>query len=247
MSAEQDAGSRRVSEVMQTQVATLTIHDRLDLADDVMRLGRVRHMPVLDGAKLMGIISNRDLLAASLSRTLDFAATERRTFLRSIEISEVMSHDLITASRDATLREVAELMLRHKIGCVPIVKPDRTLIGLVTETDLLRAALLPELEPAANANPNGREETLMADMKTRMDKEIDELRRVRDELKVRVHLAKAEAKDRWDELEQKFRRLESKGHQIAQASEAPMRDVADAARLLVDEIREGYRRIKEAL
>jgi CBS domain-containing protein len=232
---------------MQTEVATLTIHERLDLAEDVMRLGRVRHMPVLDGTKLMGIISNRDLLAASLSRTLDFAATERRTFLRSIEISEVMSHDLITAPRDATLREVAELMLRHKIGCVPIVKPDRTLIGLVTETDLLRAALLPEMKQTENTDANRTEETPMSEMKAKMDREIDELRRVRDELKVRVHLAKAEAKDRWDELEHKFRSLESKGHQIAQASKEPLRDVGEAARLLVDEIREGYRRIREAL
>jgi len=245
MSQQLDAGARRVSEVMQTEVATLTIHDRLDLADDVMRLGRVRHMPVLDGTKLVGIVSNRDLLAAGLSRVLDFAATDRRTFLRSIEISEVMSHDLITVPRDATLREAAELMLRHRIGCIPVVKSDRTLIGLVTETDLLRAALLPESEQGAVANRT--EEKIMPDWKGKIEAEIGELRRVRDELKVRMHLAKAEAKDRWEELEHSFRRLEAKGHQIAQASEEPLRDVKDAARLLVDEIREGYRRIREAL
>jgi CBS domain-containing protein len=138
-------------------------------------------------------------------------------------------------------------MLRHKIGCVPIVKSDRTLIGLVTETDLLRAALLPEMKQTENTDANRTEETPMSEMKAKMDREIDELRRVRDELKVRVHLAKAEAKDRWDELEHKFRSLESKGHQIAQASKEPLRDVGEAARLLVDEIREGYRRIREAL
>ena len=245
MSQNPDVGSRRVSEVMQTEVTTLTIHDRLDLADDVMRLGRIRHIPVLDQTKLVGIVSNRDLLAASLSRVLDFAVTDRRTFLRSIEISEVMAHDLITVESGATLREAAALMLRHKIGCIPIVKSDRTLIGLVTETDLLRAALLPELEQEANANRT--EETIMSEVKTKVQHEIDELRRVRDELRVRIHLAKAEAKDRWDELEHQFRRLESKGHQIAQASQEPLRDVAAATRLLVDEIREGYRRIREAL
>ena len=53
-----------------------------------------------------------------------------------------MSQDLITVERDATLREVAVLMLRHKIGCVPVVKADKTFLGLVTETDLLKAALL---------------------------------------------------------------------------------------------------------
>jgi CBS domain-containing protein len=245
MSRDLEPAARRVSEIMQTEMTTLTLHDRLDLADDVMRLGRIRHMPVLDGTKLVGIVSNRDLLAASLSRVLDFAATDRRTFLRSIEISEVMAHDLITVESGATLREVAALMLRHQIGCIPVVKSDRTLIGLVTETDLLKAALLSGSEPAAN--PNRTEETSMSEWKGKIDREIDELRRVRDELKVRIHLAKAEAKDRWDEIEHQFRRLESKGHQIAQASEEPLRDVREAARLLVDEIREGYRRIREAL
>ena len=245
MNQHPSAAARRVSEVMQTQMATLTIHDRLDLADDVMRLGRVRHMPVLDGTKLVGIVSNRDLLAASLSRVLDFAATDRRTFLRSIEISEVMSHDLITVDASATLREAAALMLRHQIGCLPVVKADRTLIGLVTETDLLRAALLPASEP--DAIPNPKEETVMPDWKARIQREIDELRRVRDELKLRIHLAKADAKDRWNELEHEFHSLEAKGHQIAQASEEPLRDVREAARLLVDEIRDGYRRIRESL
>ena len=223
MSQHLDAAARRISEVMQTEVATLTIHDRLDLADDVMRLGRVRHMPVLEGTKLVGIVSNRDLLAASLSRVLDFAATDRRTFLRSIEVSEVMSRDLVSAPRDATLREAAALMLRHRIGCIPVVTSDGGLLGLVTETDLLKAALLPESEQDATANHE--KETSMSDWKGKFQREIDELRRMRDELNVRIHLAKADAKDRWNELEHEFRRLEAKGHQIAQISEEPLRDV----------------------
>jgi len=240
-----DASGRRVSELMQAEVATLTVHDRLDLAEDVMRLGRVRHMPVLDGTKLVGIVSSRDLLAASLSRVLDFEATQRRTFLRSVEVAEVMSQDLITVERDATLREVAALMLRHKIGCVPVVKADKTFLGLVTETDLIKAALLSD--PSGDDVANRTKETMMPESKERFHKELDELRRVRDELKVRIHLAKADAKDRWDKLEQQFHRLEAKAGQISQISEEPLRDVRDAARLLIDEIRDGYRRIREAL
>jgi CBS domain-containing protein len=245
MSRNPDVALRPVSEVMQSEVATLTIHDRLDLADDVMRLGRVRHMPVLDGTRVVGIVSNRDLLAASLSRVLDFAATDRRTFLRSIEISEVMSHDLITIEGSATLREAAALLLRHRIGCLPVVKGDQTFVGLVTESDLLKAALLPASEQDAIASQ--KKETIMSDWKARIQREIDELRRVRDELKVRMHLAKAEAKDRWNELEHQFHNLEAKGHQIAQASEEPLREVREAAKLLVDQIRDGYRRIRESL
>ena len=87
----------------------------------------------------------------------------------------------------------------------------------------------------------------MPESKERFQKELDELRRVRDELKLRIHLAKAEAKDGWDKLEHQFHRLETKARQISQASEEPLRDVRDAARLLINEIRDGYRRIREAL
>lgn len=239
-----DASARRVSQVMKVEVATLTVHDRLDLAEDVMRLGRIRHMPVLDGARLVGIVSSRDLLAASLSRVLEFEASDRRTFLRSIEVAEVMSHDLITVEPDANLREVAALMVRHRIGCVPVVAADRTFLGLVTETDLLTAALL--AEPAGEVAA-AREETIVSDVKDRIQREITELRGMRDDLKVRMHLAKADAKDLWEKLEKKLHGLESKGRQISQASEEPLRDVREAARLLVDEIRDGYRRIKDAL
>jgi hypothetical protein len=175
---------------------------------------------------------------------LDFEAKDRRTFLRSIEIAEVMSHDLITAERDATLGEVAALMVRHRIGCVPVVGPERTFLGLVTETDLLTAALL--AEPAGEIAA-GREDTMVSEMKDRIQREITELQGMRDDLKVRMHLAKADAKDLWEKLEKKLHGLEAKGRQLSQASEEPLRDVREAARLLVSEIREGYRKIREAL
>jgi CBS domain-containing protein len=152
MQTKADAAARPVSEVMQSEIATLRVNDRLDLADDVMKLGRVRHLPVLEGARLVGIVSNRDLLAASLSRVLDFSAEDRRTFLRSIEVAEVMSRDPVAVGPGVSLREAAELMLRHQIGCLPVVQPDRSLIGLVTETDLVRAALLSDSEPKPEAS-----------------------------------------------------------------------------------------------
>ena len=125
---------------MQREFATVRSDERLDFVDDVMALGRVRHMPVVDDGKLVGIVSQRDLLAASLSRVLEFDRQERRTFLRSIDVREVMSSRPITVPPATPLRDAAALMLRHKIGCLPVVGPGGEAIGLVTETDLLRAA-----------------------------------------------------------------------------------------------------------
>jgi len=135
---------RRVSEIMESEVVTLAARDRLDLADDVMRLGRVRHIPVLDDGRVVGIVSQRDLLAASLSKALAFDPQQRRTFMRSVDVGEVMSREVVTVAPDATLGEAAALLLGRRIGCLPVVKPDGTLVGLVTETDLLRAAFLPD-------------------------------------------------------------------------------------------------------
>jgi CBS domain-containing membrane protein len=141
----QSAAARPVSEIMREEFASLREDDRLDLAEQVMKLGRVRHLPVLaqDG-RLVGIVSNRDLLEAGLTSVLSFDAAERRTFLRSVAVSEVMKSEVETATPDTPLGVAAGRMIRHKIGCLPVVGPDRVMIGLVTETDLLIAAYLPD-------------------------------------------------------------------------------------------------------
>ena len=135
---------RRVAEIMQSEVVTLAATDRLDLADDVMRLGRVRHLPVLADGRVVGIVTQRDLLAASLSRALAFDPKQRRTFMHSVDVGEVMGGDVVTIGPDATLGEAARLLLGRRIGCLPVVRADGTLVGLVTETDLLHAAFVPD-------------------------------------------------------------------------------------------------------
>ena len=129
-----------VERIMQREFATVRSDERMDFVEDVMALGRVRHMPVVDDGKLVGVVSQRDLLAASLSRVLAFDPQERRTFLRSVDVKEVMAPRPITVSPATSLGAAAALMLRHKIGCLPVVGPGGEAVGLVTETDLLRAA-----------------------------------------------------------------------------------------------------------
>jgi CBS domain-containing protein len=238
-----DPRTRRVSEVMQTEVATLAPDERLDLADDVMRLGRVRHMPVLDEGRVVGLVSSRDTLAASLTRSLEFEPSSRRAFLRSVQVSEVMSRDLVTVEPDATLQQAAELMVRRKIGALPVVKPDGTLVGLVTETDLLAAALLGEGDEVSIAAEDVEAESPAKKLR----EEFEALKRVRDELRVRIHLARADARDIWERTEHKVQEVEAKLKVVSRGAEEPLHDVVEAARGLLREIREGYRRIRDAL
>lgn len=135
-----------VSKVMARDFVSVKPSDRLDFVDDVMQLGRIRHMPVLEEGKIVGVVSQRDLLAASLSKALDFDPEHRRSFMRSVEVGEVMARNPITVGPETTLREAARIVLRHKIGCLPVVDPKGTTVGLVTETDLLRGVYGEELE-----------------------------------------------------------------------------------------------------
>ena len=137
-----DLDTRTVADVMRSEVVTLAPDDRLDLAGDVMKLGRIRHMPVVDEGRLVGIVSNRDLLAASLSRALEFKPEQRRAFLRSVEVEEVMARGLVTVGPETSLREAARLLVEHKIGCLPVVDTHGALVGLLSEADLIRETLL---------------------------------------------------------------------------------------------------------
>jgi acetoin utilization protein AcuB len=122
---------------MATEVATLRVDDELSLAEDIMHLGRIRHLPVMDGDRLVGIISERDLFKASLASVIDYDYQIKRDYMKTVVIKEVMKSDPITIHPDATVKEAAQLMLQHKIGCLPVVEGDR-MVGLITETDILR-------------------------------------------------------------------------------------------------------------
>ncbi len=151
-------GQRPVSSIMQKEFVSLSTKDRLDLADHIMRLGRVRHLPVIDDGRLVGILSNRDLLAASLTKVLSFDPLHRGAFLRSVDVAEVMTRDVITVGPDDTLEHAARLLIERKIGCLPVVREHGVMVGLVTETDLLRAAFLEAAADAAEADPAEEEE-----------------------------------------------------------------------------------------
>lgn len=121
---------------MQEKVVTISAGDRLSTVEDIMTLGRVRHIPVVRGGRLVGVVSERDLLRVSLSH-LAQSSHENRAFLDVVDISRVMSSPPITVSPDACAEEAALIMADEKIGCLPVVRGSE-LVGLVTETDLLR-------------------------------------------------------------------------------------------------------------
>ena len=129
-------GCTRVRDIMQEKVVTISDGDTLSTVEDIMTLGHVRHMPVVHAGKLVGVVSERDLLRASLSNLTEFGSEQRRAFLTVVEIARVMSTPPIVIEADAGVQEAARVMAENKIGCLPVVDGG-TLVGMLTETDLL--------------------------------------------------------------------------------------------------------------
>ena len=125
-----------VKEIMVKEIATLDVNDELSLANDIMRLGRIRHLPVVDGGRLAGIISERDLFRSSLAQALGYGGQASRDLMKTLRIKDIMVKGVTTISPDAKLCEAVRLMMDKKIGCLPVVEGDR-LVGLITETDIM--------------------------------------------------------------------------------------------------------------
>jgi predicted nucleic acid-binding Zn-ribbon protein len=81
----------------------------------------------------------------------------------------------------------------------------------------------------------------------KLSEELADLKRIRDEIRVQIHLGKAEAKELWEQSEHKIEEVELKMKSISDQAEQPLSDIRDAAKLLLDEISDGYKRIRDAL
>jgi CBS domain-containing membrane protein len=127
----------RVRDLMEKELVTLEASDTLDLADDLMQLGRIRHMPVVSRAGVVGILSQRDLFRAAVSSALRFRRAVEKEWLAKIPVQEVMTSHVFTVGPDDSVRSAVDLMLAKRIGCVPVVEGGK-LVGLLSESDCLR-------------------------------------------------------------------------------------------------------------
>ncbi len=129
-----------VADLMSRELVTLAEDDTLADAQACMARGRVRHLPVVRDGKLVGLVTHRDLLAASFSVFAEVSSREERELFATIPVRELM-HDAVTAPPHMPVEEAGRILLQNKFGCLPVVDSDGVLLGIVTEADFLRLAL----------------------------------------------------------------------------------------------------------
>jgi acetoin utilization protein AcuB len=114
----------------------MSIQDALQL----MRKENIRRTPVVQGGKLVGIVSDKDLLNASPSDATSLSIWELNYLLSKIKVSEVMTGAVITVTEDTPIEEAARIMSDNKIGGLPVVR-NGSVVGIITETDLFHLLL----------------------------------------------------------------------------------------------------------
>lgn len=122
-----------VGDLMTRDVITLQETDGLMQGDDLVKRHRIRHLPVVRDGRLVGMVSDRDLIRA-LSR--QSASTPRPL----TPISDIMTRGLETVTPETPARDAIHKLLDHRFGCLPVVDRDSKLVGIVTESDFMRLA-----------------------------------------------------------------------------------------------------------
>ena len=133
--------SRPVREIMSRNVAYLREEENLDAADRGMEALRFRHVPVVDGNKLVGLVTQRDLLRASVSELEKDHDARDHSLKQYFFVREIMVTNVKAVRPETPLVEALELMQEYKLGCLPVIERDGTLVGIVTRSDFLNVML----------------------------------------------------------------------------------------------------------
>nr|WP_299174325.1 CBS domain-containing protein [uncultured Allomuricauda sp.] len=130
-----------VSKIMTKDLVTLTVNDDLTTAEKYFKQYGIRHIPVVSGNSILGMLSLTDLLRISFADAVDETEDSVDTMVYNMfTISQVMARDVISVSPTTTIREVAQFLAQKEFHALPIAE-DGKLVGIVTTTDLINYLL----------------------------------------------------------------------------------------------------------
>lgn len=127
-----------VSTIMTKNIIKLTISDDLSKAESLFKHHKIRHIPVVNGATIIGILSYTDLLRISFADAIDDdEEVVDTTVYNMFTVEQVMAKKLITITPETTIKEAAEILASNEFHALPVCE-DHLLVGIITTTDLIK-------------------------------------------------------------------------------------------------------------
>jgi acetoin utilization protein AcuB len=126
---------------MSKNVITVDVNDSMQDAMKLLKENDIRMLPVMKKAKLVGIVTDRDLKKASASDATTLEVHELLYLLMKIKVKNIMTRDVITVPPDYTVEETAQVLQKNRISGAPVVAADGQLVGTITQTDLFRVLI----------------------------------------------------------------------------------------------------------
>ena len=125
-----------VRKKMKRDLVTISKDERMTVAKKILKEKNIRHLPVVDGKRLVGLLTNMDIRKAEASPATSLEIRELHYLLDKLTVGEIMTRNVITISPDISIEEAAILLHDNKIGCLPVVE-DGNLVGIITENDVM--------------------------------------------------------------------------------------------------------------
>jgi len=130
-----------VKDWMTSDVTTVEPETLMLEAHRLMRSKKIRRLPVVSQNKIVGIITRSDVREAEPSQASSLNVWEINYLLNKLEVNDVMTKDVLTIQPDDTIKTAASLMNDIKIGALPVVNNHAELVGIITESDILRVLI----------------------------------------------------------------------------------------------------------
>ncbi|MEO8180211.1 MAG: CBS domain-containing protein [Deltaproteobacteria bacterium] len=127
-----------VSDVMTRDVVSAEEDDTLSNLLGSLKALRFRHLPVTDEDRLIGLVTERDLLGLASSTLLPHHEMQDQALQERFRVRDIMVRDVLTVSPETSLQEAGKLLLKQRFGCLPVVDKDNVLVGILTGSDFIK-------------------------------------------------------------------------------------------------------------
>ena len=127
-----------VAERMTKHPVSVTSNATIGDVDRLMKKHKFHRMIVIDNGKLVGYLSDRDIVRVTPSPATSLSKFEIRSLLDKLSVKDIMKTKVVTVSEDATIEEAALIMYQHKVGGLPVISQVGAVVGIITATDILK-------------------------------------------------------------------------------------------------------------